>query len=239
MNHDEAIRLKATEKYLLGELSAELRDQYEDHYFGCAACAQDVRTGAVFIDNARDVLGSSSVAVAVAVAEVGAKDQPARSGGWWAALLRPAFAVPALALLLLVAGYQNAVTIPHLKTALSQSDVAQTLPSFSLISENSRGGAPLAISVPAGKPFSFFVDIPPKGGYASYVCEFQSESGTPELSLNISADEAKQTVQLLIPRGRLASGKHVFVVRGLDSQGKPDGDKIGVANYPFSLDYTK
>ena len=233
MNHDEAIRLKAAEKYLLGELSAELRDQYEDHYFGCAECAREVRTGAVFIDNARDVLGSGSVA------EAGAKHQPARSGGWWTALLRPAFAVPALALLLLVAGYQNAVTIPHLKTALSQSDVAQTLPSFSLISGNSRGGAPLAISVPAGKPFSLFVDIPPKGSYASYVCEFQTESGTPELSLNVSADEAKRTVQLLIPAGRLTSGKHVLIVRGLDSQGKPDADKIGVANYPFSLAYTK
>jgi hypothetical protein len=233
MNHDEAIRLKATEKYLLGELSAELRDQYEDHYFGCAECSQDVRTGAVFIDNARDVLGSGSVA------EAGAKHHPAPSGGWWTALLRPAFAVPALVLLLLAAGYQNAVTIPHLRTALSQSEVAQTLPSFSLISENSRGGAPLAISVPAGKPFSFFVDIPPKGSYASYACEFQTESGAPELSLNISADEAKRTVQLLIPAGRLASGKHVLVVRGLDSQGKPDADKIGVASYPFSLDYTR
>jgi hypothetical protein len=233
MNHDEAIRLKAAEKYLLDELNAELRDQYEDHYFGCAECAQEVRTGAVFIDNARDVLGSGSVA------ELGAKHLPARSGGWWTALLRPAFAIPALALVLLVAGYQNAVTIPHLKTALSQSDVAQTLPSFSLISGNSRGGAPLAISIPAGKPFSLFVDIPPKGSYASYVCEFQTESGTPELSLNISADEAKRTVQLLIPAGRLASGKHVLVVRGLDSQGKPDADNIGVANYPFSLDYTK
>jgi hypothetical protein len=235
MNHDEAIRLEVAEKYLLGELSAELRDQYEDHYFGCAECAQEVRTGAIFIDNARDVLNSGSVAVG----ELGAKHPPPRSGGWWTALLRPAFAVPALALLLLVAGYQNAVTIPHLKTAISQSDVAQTLPSFSLISENSRGGAPLAISVPAGKPFSFFVDIPPKGDYASYVCEFQTESGTPELSLSISADEAKRTVQLLIPAGRLAPGKHVLVVRGLDSQGKPDADKIGVASYPFSLDYTK
>jgi hypothetical protein len=233
MNHDEAIRLKAAEKYLLGELSAEIRDQYEDHYFGCAECAQDVRTGAVFIDNARDVL------IPPSVTELGAKHQPARSGGWWAALLRPAFAVPALALLLLVAGYQNAVTIPHLKNAVSQSETPQTLPSFSLISENSRGGAPLAIVVPAGKPFSLFVDIPPNGGYTSYVCEFQTESGTPELSLNVSADEAKRTVQLLIPAGRLASGKHVLVVRGLDSQGKPDADKMGVASYPFSLDYIK
>ncbi len=233
MNHDEAIRLKAAEKYLLGELSVELRDQYEDHYFGCAECAQDVRTGAVFIDNARDVFRADSIASA------GAMHQPARSGGWWTTLLRPAFAVPALALLLLVAGYQNVVTIPHLKTALSQSDTAQTLPSYSLIAENSRGGAPLAITVPAGKPFSFFVDIPPSGGFTSYVCEFQTESGTPELSLNISADEAKRTVQLLIPAGRLASGKHVLVVRGLDSQGKSDADKIGVANYRFSLNYTK
>ena len=233
MNHDEAIRLKAAQKYLLGELSVELRDQYEDHYFGCAECAQDVRTGAVFIDNARDVFRVDSIASA------GAMHQPARSGGWWTTLLRPAFAVPALALLLLVAGYQSVVTIPHLKTALSQSDTAQTLPSYSLIAENSRGGAPLAITVPAGKPFSFFVDIPPSGGFTSYVCEFQTESGTPELSLNISADEAKRTVQLLIPAGRLASGKHVLVVRGLDSQGKSDADKIGVANYRFSLNYTK
>jgi hypothetical protein len=233
MNHDEAIRLKAAEKYLLGELSSGLRDQYEDHYFGCAECAQDVRTGAVFMDNARDAFRADSFAAA------GAKHQPTRSGGWWAALLRPAFAVPALALLLVVAGYQNAVTIPRLKSALSQSDTAQTLPSFSLISQNSRGSAPLAIVVPTGKPFSFFVDIPPNGGFTSYVCEFQTESGTPELSLNVSADEAKQTVQLLIPAGRLASGKHVLVVRGLGSPGKPDADKIGVASYPFSLDYTK
>jgi hypothetical protein len=233
MNHDEAIRLKAAEKYLLGELSAGLRDQYEDHYFGCAECAQDIRTGAVFIDNARDVL------IPPSVTELGAEHQSASPGGWWATLLRPAFAVPALALLLLVAGYQNAVTIPHLKNAVSQSETPQTLPSFSLISGNSRGGAPLAISVPAGKPFSFFVDIPPNGGYSSYVCEFQTESGTPELSLNISADEARRTVQLLIPAGRLTSGKHVLVVRGLDSQAKPDADKIGVANYPFSFDYTK
>jgi hypothetical protein len=232
MNHDEAKRLKAAEKYLLGELSAELRDEYEDHYFGCAECALDVETGAVFIDNARDVLSSTSVA------EIAAKRRPVRSGGWWTALRWPAFAVPVLALLLLVAGYQNAVTIPHLKTALSQSERAQTLPSFSLISGNSRGGAPLAITVPNGKPFSFFVDIPPQGGYASYVCEFQTDSGAPELSLKVSADEAKRTVQLLIPPGRLASGKHVLVVRGLDSQGTPDADKISVANYPFSLDYT-
>lgn len=84
-----------------------------------------------------------------------------------------------------------------------------------------------------------FIDIPPQSQFSSYVCEFQSESGTPELALNVSAQEAKQTVQLLIPAGRLASGKHVLVVRGLGSPEKTDADKIGVVRYPFSLEYTK
>lgn len=136
MNHSEAIRLKAAEKYLLGELSAELRDQYEDHYFGCMECAQDVRAGAVFVDNARDVWSAGTVA------EASVRPAGKRVGRWWGVLMRPAFAAPALALLLMVAAYQNAVTIPHLKTALSQSEAPQTLPSFSLIGQNSRGAAP-------------------------------------------------------------------------------------------------
>jgi hypothetical protein len=233
MNHIEAIRLKAAEKYLLGELSAELRDQYEDHYFGCMECSQDIRAGAAFVDNARDVWSAGMDA------NVAVQPTRARGGSWWGAVLRPAFAVPALALLLLIAGYQNAVTIPRLKTALSKSETAQTLPSFSLIAQNSRGAAPLTIVVSAGKPFSFFVDIPPQSQVTSYICEFQTESGTSELSMNVSAQEAKQTVQLLIPAGRLTSGKHVLVVRGLRSPEETDADSIGVVSIPFSLEYTK
>jgi hypothetical protein len=237
MNHSEAVRLKAAEKYLLGELSAELRDQYEDHYFGCAECAQDISAGAVFVANARDVWRTEPLAGTSS--EPAARPERIRSGGWWNAVLRPAFVVPALALLLIVAGYQNAVTIPHLRTIASQSETAQTLPSFSLIAQNSRGASPLTISVPAGKPFSLFIDIPPQSQFASFVCEFQDESGAPELSLNVSAQEAKQTVQLLVPAGRLASGRHVLVVRGIGSPAKADADKIGLVSYPFSLVYTK
>lgn len=116
-------------------------------------------------------------------------------------MLRPAFVVPALALLLIVAGYQNAVTIPHLRTIASQSETAQTLPSFSLIAQNSRGASPLTISVPAGKPFSLFIDIPPQSQFASFVCEFQNDSGAPELSLNVSAQEAKNYSSFWFPPG--------------------------------------
>src|SRR5579859_7140734 len=40
MNHEEAIRMMGTEQYLLNELSPELREQFEEHFFDCGICAQ-------------------------------------------------------------------------------------------------------------------------------------------------------------------------------------------------------
>ena len=45
MDHDEAVRQKATERYLLDELDPELKDQFEEHLFDCQDCALDVRAG--------------------------------------------------------------------------------------------------------------------------------------------------------------------------------------------------
>jgi anti-sigma factor RsiW len=47
MDHQEAVRQNATEKYLLDELDPELRDQFEEHLFDCQDCALDVRAGAM------------------------------------------------------------------------------------------------------------------------------------------------------------------------------------------------
>ena len=42
MNHDEAIRSGAAEKYVLRELSDELRNAYEDHFLECAECTKNM-----------------------------------------------------------------------------------------------------------------------------------------------------------------------------------------------------
>ena len=233
MNHSEAVRLNAAEKYLLGELSAELRDQYENHFFDCKECAQDIRAGAALVDNSRDVWGAETDSETVA------KPERVRGGKWWDAVLRPTFAIPALAALLLVASYQNAVTIPRLKSEVSQVATPQTLPSFSLIALASRGGDRLTISVPANKPFSLFVDIPPKGHFNSYLCEFLNDSGAKEFSVTVSPEEAKQTVQLLVPPGQLSPGSHVLVVYGLGSPEQASPARIGLVRIPFTLEIEK
>jgi Putative zinc-finger len=232
MEHSEAIRLKAAEQYLLGELSGDLREQYEEHFFSCVECCEEVKAGAAFIDSARDILGSQENPALLSASS------RTWSRSWLAVLARPRFAVPAMAILLLTIAYQNTVLIPHMKAALSQATAPQTLPSFSLITENSRGGVPVTITVPPNKAFSLYLDIPPQGDFPLYICEVENESGTPEFSLHVSREEAKEAVQLLIPPFRLGQGKHVLIVRGYDGAGRVSGSGGSeVARYRFTLHF--
>lgn len=58
MNHHPAINTRATERYILGELDEESRLAFEEHYFSCRECADDVRAAAQFVDNAKAVMSS-------------------------------------------------------------------------------------------------------------------------------------------------------------------------------------
>src|SRR5437763_5529226 len=55
MDHETAVQTGATERYLLGELTGEDRDRFEEHYFMCPECAEDVRALTVFAANAKAV----------------------------------------------------------------------------------------------------------------------------------------------------------------------------------------
>lgn len=232
MDHTEAIRLKAAERYLLGELKADERDQFEEHYFGCSECALDIKAGATFMDNARDILASGK-ALAPESAPI------PRAQSWFTIFLRPAFAAPAFALLLLVVAYQSGIVIPQLRTQLGQATEPRAIPSFSLIAANSRGGSPLTIRVPANQPFSIYLDIPPGSQFPYYNCQLLTESGSPEFSVNVSSAEARESIQLLVPASRLGAGKHVLIVRGSESPDGTGAASAEVARYTFSLEFEK
>ncbi len=55
MDHEEAVRVQAAERYVLGELPAILCEAYEEHHFDCRECAIDVKAGAAFVDAAREI----------------------------------------------------------------------------------------------------------------------------------------------------------------------------------------
>lgn len=224
MDHSEAVRTKAAVRYLLGEMTERDRNEYEDHMFGCYECAQDLRAGAAFVDNAKDAF--------VELPE--ARSEFARPA-WWNWFLRPASALPVMALLVAALCYQGAYLVPHLKTELDRATAPQTLPSLSLLGADARGGEVPEIAIAANKPFGLFVDIPPSDQFSSYVCEVQDRLGAVRFAVNISAQEARKTVLVLVPPSRLAPGTYAMVVRGLGQGGAVE--KTQIARYPFVLDF--
>ena len=88
MDHNEAIRLMGTELYLLNELSPELREQFEEHFFECPECANDVRAGALFLEQTKAILAADAAAPQREIAP--SKSEKQSSWAW----LRPSVAVP-------------------------------------------------------------------------------------------------------------------------------------------------
>jgi Putative zinc-finger len=60
MDHETSVRLKAAERYFLGELTGEDRDGFEDHFFVCPECSEDLRALTVFSANAKAVCRQAS-----------------------------------------------------------------------------------------------------------------------------------------------------------------------------------
>jgi Putative zinc-finger len=230
MDHADALKQKATERYFLGEMSRAEREAFEDHYFGCSDCATDIKSTAALMDNAREIFRTEFAAQAACA-------QQRSAGAGWFAWMRPAYAMAAVALLVFVIGYQNLVTIPDARRRGTESS-AMALTSYSLVSAGSRGGNDLNFNVPANHPFGLYVDIPSNAKYSSYVADVQTESGASKFSVRISADQAKETVQLLIPPSVLASGRYNLVIRGSNAADQNGaGDEI--ARYPFTLQYNQ
>jgi hypothetical protein len=223
MDHIEATKSQAVEKYFLGELKGAERDAFEEHFFDCAECAADVRMTAVLVDNVREVLRTLPA---------DAKKAPAREKrstgflNWW----KPAYSLGAIAVLVAAIGYQNFVTIPQLREG--PTTVAQALPSVSFVTAGSRGAEALEVAVPANSNFGIYIDIPGGPDFTSYLAEIVSQSGATKISIPISTEQTKDTVQLLIPGSLLSSGQYDLVIKG-HKVGSNDSQEI--IRHPFIL----
>jgi len=226
MDHREALRLQAAEKYVLGELSPQLRDEYEEHYFECQECAEELKTTVAFVDSARGVL-QAEVPVRTEAESV----QPRKAG--WLAWLRPAVAVPVFAALLLVVGYQNLVTIPRLQHGVSVS--GQDADFVSLIGANSRSEGLKVYQIHRDKPAILELDIPTSEGFGGYDCQLQDASERVVYQQRVSAADAKRTVHLIVPTGHLQAGNYTVTVLGEKAGGQ--ASPAEVERLPFAVEF--
>src|SRR5271170_7005497 len=165
MDHNQAVREKATERYLLNELDPDVRDQFEEHLFDCQDCALDLRTAAMFVEQSKVVLAEKPEA---AVARVPVPE-PVPSG--WFGWLRPAFAAPVFALLLVVIGYQ-VVTNARLRHAAGSPQILAS----AVINVGTRSATVAQVSAHPGEAFQLSINVPPDH-YSSYKLDLYSSQG--------------------------------------------------------------
>lgn len=227
MDHTEAVRMQAVEKYILGELSPLLRAQFEEHYFDCADCALNLRSGVAFAAASRQYFAESTVRPKVA-------DAP-RVG--WFDWLKPLVAVPAFAALIAVIAYQNAVSIPHLRQEIaSQATVASTVaPWFSLANASVHGSPGARVEIQPNQAFYLFFDITrsPRRPDSVFFLQVQDSTGKVIVKSTVTAERAQKSVVLPIPPG-LQEGDYKLVITD-----QAAGTSTPAGELPFAVAFSK
>ena len=228
MDHSEALRLQAAEKYVLGELSPALRDEYEEHYFDCQECAADLKAVVAFVDAGRATFRSRR--------HESFEPQGDSVFSSWFRWLRPSVMVPAMAVLVGVIGYQSFVTIPHLQRA-TVTPTTGSASFISLIGANSRGEAAKSFAIQQNQPVILEVDIPPSQEFSSYLCQIQDDAGRSVYDGRFSAGDAKRSVHLIVPGGALRARAYTLRVLGQKGAGSEAGSQPEVARLQFAIEF--
>ncbi len=227
MDHEAVVRQQMTERYLLNELDTQARDEFEEHFFDCQDCALDVHAGALFIEQSKVALVER--AEKASAGSLALVPTPVKSG--WRQWFRPALAVPVMALLLMVVGYQNLVTLPQMQQAMRSP---QVLPWASINVGTYGSDGPIVTARP-GQGFLLFVRIPPESIYSQYTAELYNPAGKVEWSVTIPASSTQDQWPVQVPGANREPGSYSLRVRGVTTAG--DSKEVGRA--PFELQIQK
>jgi Putative zinc-finger len=229
MDHNEAVRLQAAEKYLLGELPKEQHAAFEEHYFDCSACAEEMKASAAFMESSRQVVREEAPQTIDEKRLV--RVSPARGG--WFGWLRPAFAA-----LLLFIGYQNGVTIPQLRVG-SSSQSAEIISSSFHLAGSVRGGDETGtkLQVRPGESFLLNFDFTPARTFSEYSWQLLDQAGKAVKHGTIGGDKKYQSVSLPVIGGVESAGKYNLVFFGaVDGNGQTTNEK-DVQRLTFTVEF--
>jgi hypothetical protein len=235
MDHSEAVQQMAAERYLLDELTPDVREAFEEHVFDCPECALDLRAGAAFVNEARVQLPELTAALPQPGSPGTAK--PIRKRDYWLLLWRPVFAIPAFAALLLVLGYQNLVTLPELRSEANQPRLLPWVP----LHGATRGGASATITADRAHGVALPVDLDQQPGvvpYSSYSVELFDPQGklvwTGAIAAPAAGEGSGQRILLAIPGAKLRNGAYTVAVSGVG----PHGEHTPIERDVFNLLFT-
>lgn len=227
MTHSETVGGMAVERYLLGELTPDEREAFEEHAFDCQECALDLRAGAAFYREAKVQLPQFAPAALPAAARLATEQEKSPWFSWFT----PAFAVPAFAVLLLLIGYQNLATIPGLRRAAEQP---QVMP-WTAVHLGTRAAGAVSVAADRKQGALLFVDVPQQGGYTSFSFELYDAQGQRVWkSTAITPREGENgTLSLWIPGAALHEGAYTLAISGI----LPSGETTEISRRAFQVSF--
>jgi hypothetical protein len=192
MTHDDAVKSMAAERYALDEMEPAERDAFEQHFFDCSDCAEDVRDAEKF---AAGVRSDGRVVVPIPV--------PRRS--YW---------LPMAASVLFVALSAESFWMLAHRTAPAQNAPASFGEMITLES-TSRGTNDRVVKVIHGDEavaltFAIETDQP----QTLYTCEVRDAAGKTRATLSVPRDKASEPVLMVLQPHTLSGGNYNLVIRG-------------------------
>jgi Putative zinc-finger len=230
MNHEEALREMAVERYLLGELSGASLNSFEEHLFECSECAMDVKTGVTFIDAARTEL-SVPQKVAAPHAE--------RARRWTSWFTSPWILAPALAACLLILAFQTSVVQPRMKLEVAREQTPAVLKPLVLANAGPRGDSIPEIAAPEHGSFVVSLDVPTTGGFSSYLCSLYAPDGSLLWQTTVSPEQARDALLINLPTSKTKEGLNTFLIQGLPAGDRASGTLVDLARYRFRVKIQK
>lgn len=214
--HSEFFESHAVERYLLGEMTAEERATFEEHYFDCRICAAGLTDGTRLMYTGRQLAKGRTVPKA-ARPPLPFPAPHSRSFRW---LPQAAAASLIFAVLGGAAGYRIAQMM-HAAPAESRVLTFQEL-------QMSAWRAPSPNDLPAVAASALRFDVPPDPAAVKYLASVRC-GGKVRQQDEISREVAAETVSLAI--GELPAGRCELVIEGV----RKDGNRFPIARSAFEV----
>ena len=210
MTHADAVRTLAAERYLLDEMSEIERFAFEEHFFDCVDCADEVRTGSTMRQAVKSGLLPDTPQAQKVIPIVAARRR-------WT----PAVVVPwaAAAMLALAVGYQS------LAPGSGRLQIGALTPVT--IRPDSRGAVPIVSISDDGEAVTLALDVDaPERADLTYI--LRTSAGARVAEGRITAPRAGNPLLLLIPVWTLTpSTQYILAVQGA-------ADKPPIGEYRFA-----
>jgi anti-sigma factor RsiW len=211
MEHEEAMNNLVAERYLLGELTENDRDAYEEHLFSCPVCFEQIKAGTEFVGHLR---------------RMGA-EKPRDIPVWRKVahgVFRPATSLAVAALFLCSAGinvYQNAL--------LHRPKAPQVITAAVTLKPESRGEA---LVVPAFRNGNFTLRlVVPTDDITVLKTRVLDKSGR-EITSTSTPVLQKDEMQINYDARMFQSGRYLVEVQGIN---RTTGSTELLRQFPFEL----